>query len=436
MGAFQTDILAGAAPALEGAAALFLALALTQPKAAARWRRSLPLLAAAGLACGLCARFWDFRFFLPALAALSAAAVKVLFSSSWIYAGITGLSAGILVGVQRLAITLPVPGCVPLVSTLALSCLCWWRGAVLLPEAENIPIGADKKHSRRFVRTLAAVAAALCEMLLWICCLLSSSLRLPRSGRLRALLFTLAALLTLLLFARRLTHSAVERIEALIDKQYQAELLNFMQIIRSQRHDFNFHLQAISGMLEGGRCRECQEYVQQMAKSTSVMNEVLPLRNPATSAMLNSFREIALQKQIRFDISIRNDLSRFPCSVYETNTIIGNLIQNAIDEVEKHPSRRYIDLLILKRGGDIILKVTNPCSRTPDEFKDIFRPGYSTKPSHEGIGLTTVSRLAARYGGSVHLEFASGAVSFIVRIAAVKAPLGPDPARRGAADLS
>ena len=71
--------------------------------------------------------------------------------------------------------------------------------------------------------------------------------------------FSTAALVTLLVVARRLSFGAMERIEAMIDKQYQTELVNFMQIIRSQRHDFNFHMQAISGMIEGGRYQECRD---------------------------------------------------------------------------------------------------------------------------------------------------------------------------------
>lgn len=155
-----------------------------------------------------------------------------------------------------------------------------------------------------------------------------------------------------------------------------------------------------------------------MTKSTSVMNDMLPLADSAVSAMINSFRELALQKDIRLDVSIYNDLSQFPCSVYETNTIIGNMLQNAIDEVEQNQLDWWIDILILMRGGDIIIKVTNPCSQPPEAFKDVFRPGYSTKQAHEGIGLTTVSRLVARYNGSVHPEFDDGTISFIVRIAA------------------
>lgn len=332
------------------------------------------------------------------------------------YAAITLILAVDLFFAQRLLVygSIPEPGI--LLAIIVAGLLCWQQKTAILPKLEDIPVFPDKEQSRRFYFSLSLIAVSFFSLLLWACCLFFYISGFSQNQRTIFAGFTVFALLILLVFARRLSYGSIERIEALINKQYQAELVNFMQIIRSQRHDFNFHMQAISGMIQAGRYEECEEYVQQMTKNTSRMNDMLPLHDPAVSAMLNSFQEIALQKEIHMEVSIHNDLAQMPCSIYETNTIIGNLIQNAIDEVEKAPSNRWINVLILKRGGDIIIKVTNPCSRAPEEMKDIFRPGYSTKQSHEGIGLTTVARLTARYQGSVHTEFDQGNISLIVRI--------------------
>lgn len=412
-----TDGLPMLFPALEGTAALFLGLTLAQMQPVSRWRAALPLIVVFGAASGICQVLAVPTFYILIAAALLVPAIRFLFSASWMYGAVSALLSGTLFGFQRLA-ALVVPESVVLIAAVALAALCWWRNTAILPEISQIPVISNREQAGRFAFSFALIAISLGQALLWLCWSIPRISFASRSDQLEVLGFSAAALVTLLAVARRLSFGAMERIEAMIDKQYQTELVNFMQIIRSQRHDFNFHMQAISGMIEGGRYQECRDYVRQMAKSTSVMNDMLPLADSAVSAMINSFRELALQKDIRLDVSIHNDLSHFPCSVYETNTIIGNMIQNAIDEVERNQQDRWIDLLILKRGGDVIIKVTNPCSRPPEAFKDVFRPGYSTKQAHEGIGLTTVSRLVARYSGSVHPEFDDGTISFIVRIAA------------------
>ena len=415
---FLADGLPMLFPALEGAAALFLGLTLAQLQPVSRRRTALPLIVVFGAVCGVCQALAVSTFYILIASVLLVPAIRFLFSASWMYGAVTALLSGTLFGAQRLAAVLAVPESVVLIAAVALAALCWWRNAAILPEISQIPVISNREQARRFAFSFALIAISLGQALLWLCWSILRISFASHPDQLGMLGFSTAALVTLLVVARRLSFGAMERIEAMIDKQYQTELVNFMQIIRSQRHDFNFHMQAISGMIEGGRYQECRDYVRQMAKSTSVMNDMLPLADSAVSAMINSFRELALQKDIRLDVSIHNDLSHFPCSVYETNTIIGNMLQNAIDEVERNQQDRWIDLLILKRGGDIIIKVTNPCSRPPEAFKDVFRPGYSTKQAHEEIGLTTVSRLVARYSGSVHPEFDDGTISFIVRIAA------------------
>lgn len=294
--------------------------------------------------------------------------------------------------------------------------LCGWRRISLLPEYLQIVSAGNPAKVSRFSLTLAAITLCLFLQFVWIGYLCVCLPAMERSVAIWSTGFTLCNLAVLLIFIRRLAFSALEKIEALIDKQYQTELLNLMQIIRSQRHDFNFHMQALSGLIESKRYAECDAYIRQLTETTSVMNDLLPLKEPAVSAVINSFREMAAQKQIALDVSIYNDLALIPCSVYETNTVIGNLLQNAIDEMEKSNARKWINLLILKRGGDLIIKVTNPCSRTPEEFRDVFKPGFSTKKSHEGIGLVTVQRIVSKYDGTIHPEFGSGNVSFVVRL--------------------
>lgn len=229
-----------------------------------------------------------------------------------------------------------------------------------------------------------------------------------------------ALVLAILFVLRQLAFAAVQRIEAIIDKQYQTELLNLIQIIRSQRHDFNFHIQAISGLIEQGLYSECGDYVRMMVKTTTAMNDMLPLHDPAVSAMINSFREMASQRGVELQVSISNDLQQIPCTVYEINTIIGNLIQNAMDELEQNRElRSWISVLILKRGGNHIIKVTNPCHQTEDVFRNCFKPGFTTKQSHEGIGLTTAMRIVTRYHGVIFTEFDEGVISFIVQVPSV-----------------
>ena len=207
-------------------------------------------------------------------------------------------------------------------------------------------------------------------------------------------------------------------IENIIDKQYQSELLGFMRVIRSQRHDFNFHTQTIYGMIENKQFDECRSYVESLMNNVSVKNDILPLYNPAASALLNTFQEMAFQKGLQLDIEIHDNLQFISTSVFETNTILGNLLQNAIDELELHPEikSRIIKILIIKRGSNNMIKVSNECHLPPEEMLQIFVPGFTTKESHEGLGLANALRIAEKYEGTVYPEFEGNTVHFIAKI--------------------
>ncbi|HWR62698.1 MAG TPA: GHKL domain-containing protein, partial [Clostridia bacterium] len=197
----------------------------------------------------------------------------------------------------------------------------------------------------------------------------------------------------------------------------QQEMLGFIELIRSQRHDFNFHLQAILGMLENGNYSECKDYVNTMVKDTHETNDILPLYHPAVGAMLNNFRKLAANKGIELQILIYYNLENISSTVYETNKVLGNLIQNAIDEVEQHKEDSpRVQVMIMKRSGNCVFKVSNRINKDRDSFKNIFDSGYSTKALHEGIGLNTVQKIVSKYDGIVYTEFEDDIIHFIVQI--------------------
>ncbi len=291
----------------------------------------------------------------------------------------------------------------------------------LFPEDSGALALIDRVQLRRFTACLWRLLAKFSLCGGWMALLLFADPFRGAPGMARAALcLSAASVIWALWDGRQSIRISYERIEAMVDKQYQAELLNFMQVIRSQRHDFNFHLNAVAGMIQNGRYQDCDQYISEMVRHTERLNDVLPIKNPVISALINTFQELASGKKIDLRAQSSTQLEGLPCTMYEFNSILGNLLQNAIDEVEQKPAGdRWAELLLLKRGRQYIIRVTNPCDRDPSEFENVFNPGYSTKQSHEGIGLATVRKIAAKYGGAVHAEHAPGVVRFIVRLPAL-----------------
>lgn len=274
----------------------------------------------------------------------------------------------------------------------------------------------DKKLDVR-IWHIYAVTAAQCL----ICSACSSAIEPATGIDAFILVVTLSAIywgallgVSLLIEYRR------ESMAALIEQQYRSEMQSFLNVIRSQRHDYNFHVQTLARLLKTGNSAACEKYVDELVKDSIAMNALLPIKDPAISALINNFRTLAAREGIELHIDVQNDLSRVVTNVYETNKIISNLLQNAIDEVRNHADKSYgIHLMILKRGEFCVIHVTNAFSvdaGSGQYISDIYRHGYTTKPGHDGVGLSSVRSLLERYKGVIYTQIENGAIRFTAKI--------------------
>lgn len=217
-----------------------------------------------------------------------------------------------------------------------------------------------------------------------------------------------------------LVHYRQETITVLQEQQYRSEVQSFMNVIRSQRHDYNFHVQTIARMVNEGNMEACRKYVNEMVQDSMDMNDLLPIKDPATSALVNSFQTLAAREGIKLHIDIRNDLSHVCTNVYETNKVISNLLQNAIDEVKTHDDKSYgIWLYIMKRGEYCLIHVANTFQGeiSPDDYvKNMYRLGYTTKPGHDGVGLSSVRTLLEHYRGVIYTRVEENLIHFVAKI--------------------
>ena len=200
---------------------------------------------------------------------------------------------------------------------------------------------------------------------------------------------------------------------------YHDDMNTFMNVVRSQRHDYNLHVQTVASLIAQEKWDECREYVNALTADTNKMNAVLPVKDPAVAALINNFRIIMAQNGITLLMDIRDDMANVVTTAYETNKIIGNLLQNALDELAGRGEQGSIELDIFKRGEYVIARVSNPVA-DPEAFRkkqdEIFRQGFTTKRGHDGVGLSSIKALAESKGGGVTCWLEDDIVHFTASI--------------------
>jgi sensor histidine kinase regulating citrate/malate metabolism len=98
-------------------------------------------------------------------------------------------------------------------------------------------------------------------------------------------------------------------------------------------------------------------------------------------------------------------------AVQDLVTVLGNLLDNAIDAAAEAPGPRRVELLVDTAGGSLDITVQDSGKGIdPTAVDDVFRYGFSTKtagPFGRGLGLALVKQAVQRLAGTMSISNSS-----------------------------
>lgn len=219
-------------------------------------------------------------------------------------------------------------------------------------------------------------------------------------------LFTVifAAVILCLLLLQKLVLTERQKVLVQTQQQHIDNLQDMMQIIKAQRHDFVNHVQVVYGLLSLNEVDSARNYISKLYGDIQVNGDILQLSNPELSALLLVKMGMATSKHISLNIQIDTSLKNLKVSSLDLVTVIGNLLNNALEAVEDmEPAERRIRLKIFEKAGYFVIQTHNP-GFIPEEVRSrIFKSGFSTKVNQgdRGIGLASVKYIVEKYRGKV-----------------------------------
>jgi len=175
---------------------------------------------------------------------------------------------------------------------------------------------------------------------------------------------------------------------------------------RAQIHDQNHHLSMIYMLLQVNNIERAKEYLKGMVGEIQKVDAIVRTGNQALNALIMS--KISRGKQAGVDVKIDVIRSLTPMKIYDwdLNRILGNLLDNAIEALEKVSGEKVVELII--EGGEESnrLEVINHGVYLPDEVQArIFQRGYSSKEeAGHGLGLAICKELVDEYNGSISIK--------------------------------
>ncbi|MGC0329078.1 two-component system CitB family sensor kinase [Streptomyces sp. SAI-170] len=184
--------------------------------------------------------------------------------------------------------------------------------------------------------------------------------------------------------------------------------------LRAQDHEHANRMHTLLGLLELEMYDDAVEFVGEVVGDHRATSEQVTERihDPLLAAVLVGKATVAAERGVALWVS---DRTRLPDRLVDPRglvTIVGNLVDNALDAVAGTPHAR-VEIELHTEARAVVLQVRDTGPGIPQEQREvIFTEGWSTKepPAHRerGIGLSLVRRLAERHGGSATVGEAPG----------------------------
>lgn len=184
--------------------------------------------------------------------------------------------------------------------------------------------------------------------------------------------------------------------------------------LRAQDHEHANRMHTLLGLLELEMYDEAVEFVGEVVGDHRATAEQVTekIQDPLLAALLVGKATVAAERGVALWISDRTFLPDRLIDPRGLVTVVGNLVDNALDAVGGTPHAR-VEVELRAEGRTAVLRVRDTGPGIPAEQRQlIFTDGWSTKkpPAHgkRGIGLSLVRRLAERQGGSAEVAEADG----------------------------
>ncbi|MGK9272310.1 sensor histidine kinase [Williamsia muralis] len=193
----------------------------------------------------------------------------------------------------------------------------------------------------------------------------------------------------------------------------------FTESLRSQAHESANRLHTIVTLVEMGRGDEAIRFATTELELSQQLVDRLSesVGEPALAALLlgksAQADERGIELTITDDTVIPSDNEHAVLSGQELVTVVGNLVDNALDACDR--SDPWVEVTVRQDGEHLLIQVADSGpGMDAEEFGKARQRGYSTKSGGEagrrGLGLALVSQVVDRHEGTLTAEVTYGSV--------------------------
>lgn len=197
--------------------------------------------------------------------------------------------------------------------------------------------------------------------------------------------------------------------ELKVHKLYADSFQSLIDTIRLRQHEFDNHISTIYSQhymydTYEALVNEQKNYCEQIMNENR-FNKLLTKGNPVIISFLYG-KLIEIDKKgikVTYQVSINNLEIGVP--IHKIVEILGNLIKNAVEAIEKTDNANEIFILMIETENIFEIEVRNESPYIdPNKISTFFTKGYSEKGEGRGMGLHNVQTICNEYMLEIYPE--------------------------------
>lgn len=181
----------------------------------------------------------------------------------------------------------------------------------------------------------------------------------------------------------------------------------YAEALRAQSHEFMNKMHVVLGLTHMKHYEQLETYVSNMVSEHQyeIGGVMRKIKNPVFAGFMLGKLSYAREKNIQLIVSENSYLPEpyDESIIHELITIVGNLIDNALDAVMNCEYKR-VDISIQYQYKMIITVKDTGVGIPQEEIDKVFIKGYSTKGENRGYGLYLVKDSLKRINGNMQVE--------------------------------
>ncbi|MGF7400290.1 GHKL domain-containing protein [Thermoanaerobacterium thermosaccharolyticum] len=176
-------------------------------------------------------------------------------------------------------------------------------------------------------------------------------------------------------------------------------------LYRKNKHELRNKILVLYELIRQMKYEDAEEFL--MTYIDDINNSLIKVDtgNDIIDLLLYSKISAAIEKNISVNFICTVDLKYSKKVTNDICSVLGNLLDNAIEECDRLKNNKRIEIMLKSDPVDYIFIVKNTCGEISENVKrNILSGGFTTKGHGRGTGLSIVKDIVYSYNGDINIK--------------------------------